>query len=450
MSGPASIAGEALLTDLYELTMLAAYFDHDMNESASFEFFVRALPEGRNFLIATGLAQVCEFLENLQFTREDRDWLASLNRFSPAFLRSLSDFRFTGEVHALPEGTFAFADEPLLRITAPLPQAQLVESRVMNLLHFQTLIASKAVRSRLAAPDALLVDFGLRRAHGREAALMSARASYIAGFSGTSNVLAGRAFNIPIFGTMAHSFVQACDSESQAFERYATTHTRQVTFLIDTYDTEQGARHVVALMPKLRARNVEVEAVRLDSGNLAKHARAVRSILDEGGCHDIRIFASGNLDEHSVAHLREINAPIDGFGVGTRMNTSADAPFLDCAYKLETYAAEPKRKRSTGKATWPGAKQIHRRSDARGKWLGDTLALQGEPAPGTPLMVPVMKAGRRIQPPETLQGIRERVSAQLAALPEALSSLTHHAVYPVDISAGIRLVAARVDDKGAA
>lgn len=439
------VSNDALLTDLYELTMLAAYFEHDMNESASFEFFVRALPEGRNFLIACGLEQVCEYLQALQFSREDREWLASLNRFSPAFLHSLSDFRFTGDVDAVPEGTLVFSDEPLLRITAPMPQAQLVESRLMNLLHFQTLIASKAVRSRLAAPDAQLVDFGLRRAHGREAALMSARASYIAGFDGTSNVLAGKVFGMPVFGTMAHSFVEACDTESLAFARYAKTHTRQVTFLIDTYNTEQGARHVVALMPRLRAQNVEVVSVRLDSGNLAKHARAVRSILDEGGCQHIRIFASGNLDEQAILHLQEIGAPIDGFGVGTRMNTAADAPFLDCAYKLVDYAGEARRKRSAGKATWPGAKQIYRRTDSQGRIMGDTLTLHDETAPGTPLMVPVMRAGRRVHKPESLDALRERVQGQLASLPPDYRNLNLHVIYPVDISPGIRSLAERLD-----
>jgi len=436
---------EALLTDLYELTMLAAYVEHDMQDEAVFEFFVRALPPQRNFLIAAGLEQVCDYLEALRFSAEDRAWLASTGRFSPAFLRWLGDFRFTGEVSAVPEGTLVFADEPLIRVTAPLPQAQFVESRLMNIVNFQTLIASKAVRSRLAAPDALLVDFGLRRAHGAEAALMSARASFIAGFDGTSNLLAGKRFGLPVYGTMAHAFIEACASETEAFERYAATHTRQVTFLIDTYDTEQGARHVVALMPRLRARGVEVVSVRIDSGHLAKHARAVRQILDEGGCGDIRIFVSGNLDEASLLHLKEIGAPVDGFGVGTRMNVSADAPYLDCAYKLQHYAGRPRRKRSTGKATWPGAKQIFRRSDAQGEIVGDTLTLEGETAPGQALVVQVMKCGRRIALSDSLLSLRERVRAGLASLPPAYLDLGAQCSYPVEISSGIRHAAALAD-----
>lgn len=436
---------EALLTDLYELTMLAAYFEHGMNETASFELFVRKLPEQRNFLIAAGLEAVCGYLESLRFSEEDREWLKSLNRFSPAFLRSLGDFRFTGEVHAPPEGSVVFADEPLIRVTAPLPQAQFIESRLMNILHLHTVLASKAVRSRLAAPGAMLVDFGLRRAHGFDAAMVSARSSYLAGFTGTSNVLAAKRFGIPVFGTMAHAFIQACPTESEAFLRYATTHPTEVTLLIDTFDTEQGARHVVALMPRLRSRGVKVRAVRLDSGNLGKHARAVRDILDEGGCRDIEIFASGNLDEHTLAHLRQIEAPIDGFGVGTRMTTSADAPFLDCAYKIQEYAGRPMRKRSPGKVNWPCAKQVWRRFDGQGRMVGDTLTLAGEKAEGEPLMGLVMKEGVRVGAQESLTAMRERAAAGVAALPPEFRSLTECAQFPVAVSAGILEAAARAD-----
>lgn len=445
MISPHAEPSDALLTDLYELTMLAAYFDHGMNETATFEFFVRALPAGRNFLVVAGVEQVCDYLTNLRFTAEDREWLSRLSRFSPRFLRALDDFCFTGEVFAAPEGTILFADEPVLRVTAPLPQAQLVESRLMNLLHFQTLVASKAVRVRLAAPAAQLVDFGLRRAHGREAALLSARASYLAGFDGTSNVLAGKRFGIPLFGTMAHSFISACPSESEAFMRYAVSHPAQVTLLIDTWNTEQGARHVVALAPRLKDRNITVQAVRLDSGNLAKHARSVREILDDGGCSNVKIFASGNLDEFAVRHLMEIGAPIDGFGVGTRMNTSADAPFLDCAYKLESYAGVARRKRSTGKATWPGIKQVVRRVDDNGMICGDTLCLETEHPAGTPLLVPVMREGKRLAPPENIETARQRCSAELARLPAALKSLTTPHPYPVEVSAGVRALAAHID-----
>ena len=266
----------------------------------------------------------------------------------------------------MPEGTVFFADEPILRITAPMREAQLVESRVMNLLHYQTLVASKAARAVLAAPGKLLVDFGLRRAHGAEAGLLSARASWLAGFGGTATLAAARAFGIPAFGTMAHSYVQSHGSESEAFERFARAHPENAVLLIDTYDTERAAQKVVAIAQRLAAEGVAIRGVRIDSGDLGAHARRVRAILDSGGCSDLTIFASGNLDEYRLAELVRGGAPIDGYGIGTRMNTSADAPYLDCAYKLQEYDGVPRRKRSAAKATWPGRKQVYRRVDAEG------------------------------------------------------------------------------------
>ncbi|MEY3201854.1 MAG: Nicotinate phosphoribosyltransferase [Pseudomonadota bacterium] len=439
----------ALLTDLYELTMLAAYIEHGMEQEAVFEFFVRSLPVSRNFLIAAGLSQVVEYLQTLAFSAEDLAWLASTGRFSKRFLQWLADFRFRGEVHAVPEGTLVFADEPLIRITAPLPQAQFIESRLINIVNHQTMVASKAIRSRIAAGDKQLIDFGLRRAHGFEGALMSARASYIGLFDGTSNVLAAQQFGIPLFGTMAHSFIEACEGESQAFLRYATTHPKGPTFLIDTYDTESGARHVVALMEKLKAMGATPAAVRLDSGNLAKHARAVRQIFDEAQASEVRIFASGNLDEHAIAHLIELDAPIDGFGVGTRMNVSADAPYLDCAYKLQHYAGAPRRKRSSGKATWPGAKQIWRSRDADGKFASDHLTLHTEAFSGEPLVKPILRAGNRVAEEDSLDVIRDRVRNQLASLPRSYLSLDAHQIFPVTISKGIEAAAHAADARAA-
>src|SRR5512143_4306815 len=292
-----------LLTDLYQMNMIQAYLDHAETKTAVFEFFVRKLPERRGFLMAAGLEQALQFLENLHFSTEEIEWLASTRRFDNSLLERLPDFRFTGDVHALPEGRIFFANEPILRITAPMPQAQLVETRLINLLHFQTLIASKAARMVLAAPGKLLVDFGLRRAHGAEAGLLAARASYLAGFSGTSTVLAGEQFGIPLFGTMAHSFVQAHDDEALAFEHFAHAQPDNVVLLIDTWDTEAAAKKVVALAPRLAPAGIRVKGVRIDSGDLAAHARQVRAILDAGGLADTTLFVSGDLDEYALREL---------------------------------------------------------------------------------------------------------------------------------------------------
>ncbi len=434
-----------LLTDLYELTMLQAYFAQRMNGAAVFEFFVRKLPKERNFLMAAGLRQVVDYLRDLGFSPEELAWLRTSGRFTPAFVDSLADLRFTGDVDAMPEGTLFFADEPILRITAPLREAQLVESRVMNLLHYETVVASKAARMVLAAPGKTLVDFGLRRAHGAEAGLLSARASYLAGFTGTATVEAGRRFEIPVYGTMAHSYVQAHADETAAFESFARSQPANAMLLIDTYDTEEAARKVTALAPKLAAQGVAIKGVRIDSGDLGEHARRVRVILDAAGLRDVTIFASGNLDEYRLRELVTQRAPIDGYGVGTRMNTSADAPFLDCAYKLEEYEGRPRRKRSEGKATWPGRKQVYRERDARGVPMGDVLTLDGDTAPGAPLVEPVVRGGVVIEPLATLAESREHARTELARLPEPLRSLEPAKPYAVSVSASLRKLAEDVD-----
>ncbi len=436
----------ATLTDLYELTMLQGYLEQDMRARAVFEFFVRRLPRERNFLVAAGLEQVLDYLESVHFTPEEIDWLARSGRFSRAFLDYLAGFRFSGDVHAMPEGTVFFADEPILRVSAPLPEAQLVETRVINLLHLQTLIASKAARCVLTAPDRVLVDFGLRRAHGAEAGLYAARASYLAGFASTATVSAGIRFGIPISGTMAHSFVQAHEDEETAFEHFARAQPNHVVLLIDTYDTEAAARKVVALAPRLRGDGIRIRGVRLDSGDLGAHARAVRAILDAGGLNDVEIFASGNLDEHVLARLLGERAPIDGFGVGTRVDTSADAPYLDCAYKLEEYEGRPRRKRSEGKATWPGRKQVFRRYRDDGTMAGDVLALADAAAQGEPLLEPCMHDGRRIGAAPTLAEIRRRTAQQLARLPAPLRALHPGDPYPVEVDPDLKALARRMDE----
>src|SRR5262249_52650851 len=299
-----------------------------------FELSVRRLPPSRNFLIAAGLEQALVFLEALHLSEHALAQLASVFELTPAMKNLLRELRFTGDVDAVPEGTVVFADEPLIRVTAPLPEAQLVETRLTNLLHFQTVVASKAARAVIAAAGRPLVDFGLRRAHGGEAGTLAARAAYIAGFAGTSNVRAGAAFHVPLSGTMAHSFVEAHDDERRAFLAFAAAPRGGVTLLIDTYDTEAAAATVVGLTAELAARGAKVAAVRIDSGDLAEHARRVRRILDDGGLRDTRIVASGGLDEHAIAALVASGAPIDRFAPGTRVVTSADAPSLDCAYKL--------------------------------------------------------------------------------------------------------------------
>ena len=437
----------ALLTDLYQLTMLQAYFDQGMEATTVFEFFVRKLPQRRNFLVAGGLEMALDFLEGLHFSADELDWLAGCGRFSAAFVKSLAGLRFTGEVQAMDEGTVFFADEPILRVVAPLREAQLVESRIINLLQFQTLVASKAARVRLAARDKLLVDFGLRRAHGAEAALLSARASFVAGFDGSSNLLAGMRWDIPVYGTMAHSFVQTHASELAAFEHFARSHPAATTLLIDTYDTEAAARALIPLAHRLRADGIAVQAVRLDSGDLDDHAHRVRAILDAGGAKDIKIFASGNLDEYAVQALLYAAAPIDGFGVGTRMNTSADQPYLDCAYKLQEYAGLARRKRSEGKATWPGRKQVFRREDGAGQMAGDTLTLDGDRQPGRPLLATVMRSGRRLAASPPLAAVRTYARTQLDALPPALRSIDNAFPYAVEVAAPLRDLARQVDQR---
>jgi nicotinate phosphoribosyltransferase len=419
-----------LLTDLYQLTMLQAYYEQEMTDTAVFELFVRKLPEKRRFLVAAGLEQALDFLEGARFSEAELDWIEHSPLFRGDFARHLEKWRFTGEVHAMPEGALFFPDEPVLRVVAPMPEAQLVETRLLNLVHFQTVIASKAAHIRLAAPGKGLIDFGLRRAHGAEAGLLAARAAYLAGFDGTATALAAPRFGIPVFGTMAHSFVQAHDSEAAAFEHFASAFPENAVLLVDTYDTLEGARRAAATPGRLKG-------VRLDSGDLDGLSREVRAILDAAGRRDAIIFASGNLDEDRVGALVGAGAPIDSFGIGTALTTSADAPYLDAVYKLEDYAGEPRRKRSTGKATWPGRKQVWRRTGAGGHFARDVITVEGDAQPGEPLLALVMRGGRRLARP-ALGEARARCLADLARLPAP----------QVEVSAALRALADVVDRRG--
>ncbi len=441
------LATSPLLTDLYQLNMIQAYLDHGQTKTAVFEFFVRKLPARRGFLVTAGLEQALDFLENLRFSPEELDWLKSSGRFDKGLLERLANFRFTGDVHAMPEGTVFFANEPILRVTAPLPEAQLVETRLINILHFQSLIAAKAARMALCAPGKLLVDFGLRRAHGSEAGLFAARASYIAGFAGTATMLASKLYGIPIYGTMAHSFVQAYDDETAAFEAFARSRPENLILLIDTYDTENAARKVAVLAPRLQASGITVRGVRLDSGDLVALSKSVRRILDDAGLRNVTIFASGGLDEDELARFAREQAPIDGYGIGTSLTTSFDVPGLDCAYKLQEYAGLPRRKRSAGKATWPGRKQVWRQYGPDGRMMEDILTEENDDQPGEPLIQAVMRNGRRLQPQPSLAEVRARAARDLERLPEALRRLEPGASYPVKVTQRLTRLAAEVDER---
>ena len=451
MSPPVS----ALLTDLYELTMAHAYFELGMRETAVFELFVRRLPPSRRFLIAAGLAQIVEYLEGLHFSADDLAYLKGLHCFPDRFLDHMAGVRFSGSLHAMPEGTPCFADEPILRVTAPILEAQLVESRILNLAHFQTVIASKAARYVLAAGGRRLVDFGMRRAHGAEAALLAARAAYLGGFHATATVEAGRQFGIPLSGTMAHSFIEAHDREEQALRNFLSVRPGDTTVLIDTYDTERAARRVVELLHERESvtRPGHILGVRIDSGDLSAQARVVREIFDSGGCRELQIILSGGLDEHRIERMLAAGTPADAFGVGTNLDVSTDAPALDMACKLQEYAGRARRKRSPGKVTWPGCKQVFRERDALGAPLGaplgDTIALVGEPTSGEPLLREIMRAGRRVIDLPELARIRNDCHEQLMSLPAALRLLAEpddmELIYPVAISSGLRALADSFD-----
>jgi nicotinate phosphoribosyltransferase len=434
-----------LFTDLYELTMMEAYLAEGMTETAVFTLFVRRLPEHRNFLLACGLESVLAHLEQLRFTDDDLTYLRSIDLFSTDFLTSLRALRFTGDVWAVPEGTPVFANEPIVEITAPIPQAQLIETFVMNQIHLQTVLASKAARVVAAARGRKVIDFGARRTHGIDAALKAARAFHIAGVDGTSNVLAGKLYGIPVAGTMAHSYVQAHGDEREAFRAFARTFPGTV-LLVDTYDTLEGVRRVIELV-KSAPEDVQVSAVRLDSGDLNALARETRRLLDAAGLQHIGIFASSGLDEHEIAALLEADAPIDGFGVGTGMGVSDDAPSLDIAYKLSEYGGEGRTKLSRHKPILPGRKQVFRREEG-GEATGDVIGLAQEHLEARPLLQLVMRGGQRTSDVAAdLQSLRRRAAEELAGLPAHVTSIQPaDPPYPVTVSAALEQHHTRVRD----
>ncbi|MEM1244245.1 MAG: nicotinate phosphoribosyltransferase [Pseudomonadota bacterium] len=438
---------QVLHTDLYQLTMLQAYADAGLNATAVFEFYVRSFADKRNFLVAAGLAQVIDYLKNLHFSAAEIDFLHSTNIFKRAFVDSLADFSFSGDVYAMPEGSVFFPNEPILQIVAPLPQAQFIESRIINLLQLQTMIASKAIRCRIQVPDKRLVDFGMRRAHGAEAALYASRANYLAGFDGTATVSAGAKFAIPLYGTMAHAFIQAHDDEILAFKNYAQSLPDNLVLLIDTYDVMACAHKVIKLAKTLASQNIRIAAIRLDSGDLATLAKSVRQLFDENGCADIKIFASGDIDEYRLRDLKA--APIDGFGIGTKLDTCSDMAYLNCAYKMEMYADVAKKKLSQGKATWPGRKQVYRYYDADGIMQHDLLTLFTDKiTDAQPLLLPIMQNGQVVAKDLTLTAARERLKTQVKQLPmQYLELAQFQPHYHVTISESLKRLSQRLDEQ---
>ena len=431
--------GGALVTDWYELNMAVSYLRRGMTAPATFSLFVRKLPPTRGFLVVAGLEDCLAYLESFAFQPAELQWLREQG-LDAATVDALGGLRFTGDVHAVPEGRVVLADEPILEVTAPIAEAQLVETYLLNQVTFQTALATKAARCSMAAGPIELVDFALRRTHGTEAGMAVARLSAMAGFVGTSNVEAARRFGLRPSGTMAHSFVEAFESESAAFRAFAEDHSPPLTFLVDTYDTLGGVEAAIAVITDLGLSGPL--AVRLDSGDLDSLARATRARLDQAGLPDVRIFVSGGLDERDLRRFVAEGVPVDAAGVGTRMGVSVDAPTLDSAYKLVAFGDRPVMKLSTGKRTWPGAKQVWRRPGA----IDDVLALRSEagPAGREPLLVPVMRRGERVAAPATIDEGRVRLDADLASLPETARDLEHPVAPAAQVSPALEALATQL------
>ena len=440
----------ALLTDLYELTMAAGFFENQMFGPASFSLIIREYPPNRAYFVAAGLHEVLRYLSHLRFTEGDLSYLRNTGLFQEDFLDFLRGLHFTGEVRAIPEGRLFFVNEPMVEVTAPLVEAQIVETFLINALSMESLIATKASRSIYAARGRPCVDFSLRRTQGFDAGMRAARASHIVGFASTSNVMAGKSYGIPVSGTMAHSFIESFPQEVDAFRAYARSFPTQTTLLIDTYDTLQGARKAIQVAKEMEQRGERLNAVRLDSGDIGSLAKGVRRMLDEAGLLYVRIFASGAMDEFKIDQLLQEGAPIDAFGVGTKMGVSADAPWSDIAYKLVRYLGRPVMKLSPGKATLVDEKEVFRLRDASGSLVKDVIALRGEEFPGPHaerLLQTVMVQGKPVLEPQPLKEIQETFLRDFAGLDDSHKSLYGPQPYPVVLSPGLKALQEQVEQE---
>jgi nicotinate phosphoribosyltransferase len=438
----------SLFTDFYELTMCASYFDNKNFEPATFDLFIRRLPENRSYFLFAGLEEALQYLQNIKFTDGQISYLKKQG-FNQDFLDYLSNFRFTGDVYAVPEATVVFPNEPLIRVTAPIIEAQLVETFLLNSINLQTMIATKASRVVHAAKGKSVIEFGLRREHGIDAGMKVARSSYIAGCQGTSNVLAGQTYGIPVFGTMAHSFIMSYPKEIDAFRAFTKTFPDKSTLLIDTYNDISGAEKATLVGKELESKGYKLGGVRLDSGDLAKSSQKIRKILDKHGLNYAKIFVSGDLDEFKIASLLEQGARIDAFGVGTKMGTSSDRPYLDVIYKLcETMNSDgssvPIMKLSEDKNTLPGRKQVYRFTNQEGIMEKDVIALADEQVQGDGLLAKVMEKGKLIYNFPSLDDIRSSSSENLSKLPERYKALTHAPVYPIELSRNLQLLIKKI------
>jgi nicotinate phosphoribosyltransferase len=424
-----------LLTDLYELTMAASYFENRMADPATFSLFVRKYPPNRAYFVAAGLEDALDFIANFRFSEADLAYLDSTDTFSDDFLQYLKNMRFTGSIRALTEGAIFFTDEPILEVTAPIIEAQVLETLVINTINLQSMIATKAARCVHAASGRRLVDFSLRRTHGIDAGLKVARNSYIAGFVATSNVLAGKLYGIPIAGTMAHSYISSFGDEIEAFRAFARSFPKKTVLLIDTYDTLAGARKAAVIGQEMAKEGGKLLGVRLDSGDMTRLSQEVRNILDQAGLHETEIFASSNFDEYKIARMIKDGARIDAFGVGTKMGVSADAPYFDIVYKLVQYGDRPIMKRSTGKVNLAGKKQVFRKTDSQGRFMEDVIGTSDEAVAGaTPLLEPALEDGKVVRPSPSLEEIRQHFVESFQALDDAYKALEGAPSFPVKVS----------------
>jgi len=424
-----------LFTDLYELTMAASYFAHQVFSTATFSLFTRDNHLKRNFFVAAGLEDVLNELAAYRFSEQNIKYLQTTGIFSNDFLSYLAELRFSGEIFAMPEGTIFFANEPVIEVTAPLIEAQMIETFLLNTMGFQSMIASKAARCVHVAGNRPLIDFSLRRTQGQDAGHNVARSTYIAGFTATSNVLAGQRFGIPISGTMAHSYVEAFRSERVAFSAYSKTFPDTSIFLIDTYNTIHGAKHAVAVAKQMKENGHSLMGVRLDSGDMADLSHKVRKIFDNAGLFDVKIFASSGFDEFKIAKVIDQGAKIDAFGVGTKVGVSADAPYLDVVYKMVHFKNRDVRKLSPGKMTLAGEKQVFRKSDPNDCYLEDIMGLRDDIIDqGKPLLKKVMENGEILRPHPPLQTIRKSFKKNFALLDDRYKSISEYKPYPVKLS----------------